>query len=490
MVLHVYNTLTRKKEEFIPQNEGYVGIYVCGPTVYGHSHIGHGKSYISFDVIVRYLRHLGYKVRYVQNITDVGHLTEDTDEDKVLKQSKLENLEPMELVERYTYSYYEDMDALNVKRPDISPRASAHIPEQIEIIKTLIDKGNAYESNGNVYFSISSFSGYGKLSGRNMEDQLEGARVIVDTEKKDPRDFLLWRKASPDHILKWKSPWGIGYPGWHLECSAMSMRYIGDTLDIHGGGLENQFPHHESEIAQSESCTGKLFVKYWLHNNMVTVDGQKMGKSLGNFITLKDAFKRHDPKVIRFAILRGHYRSSMDYSEDALHAAQSGYNRLKTAYNAIKIHQAACPEVLEGEALEGPNTQALSIQEKAKNAKAKFLAAMDDDFNAPNALAVAFDFTSEMNTALSSEVTTCAKDWDDAIAFYEDLVVDVLGVDFTEEGTSSDNLESGLMDLMIRIRKSLRDSKQWEAADQVRDGLSDLGVTLKDSKEGTTWKKD
>lgn len=479
MALKVYNTLHRKKEEFTPIHEGHVGMYVCGPTVYGHCHIGHGKSYITFDVIVRYLRHLGYKVRYVQNITDVGHLTEDTDEDKILKQSKLENVEPMELVERYTRSFFEDMDAMNVLRPDISPRASGHIPEQIAMIEILIEKGHAYEAGGSVYFSIQSFPDYGKLSGRSTEDQKEGARVEVDPEKRDGRDFLLWRKASDDHILKWRSPWGIGYPGWHLECSAMSMRYIGETLDIHGGGMENQFPHHESEIAQSECCTGLLFVRYWIHNNMVTVEGQKMGKSLGNFVTLKDAFKRHDPRVVRFAILRTHYRSPMDYSEDALHASQSGYNRLKTAYEAVKSREASDGDGEAGDAMKG----------KAEAATAAFLAAMDDDFNTPNALAAAFDFTAEINTALSSDQGFTKGDWSVVRSFYEELVCGICGVDFTEQGTASDSLEPGLMDLLVEVRKNLKEKKLWDEADRIRDGLDQLGITVKDTKDGTVWRK-
>jgi cysteinyl-tRNA synthetase len=479
MTLHVYNTLNRKKEEFQPIHEGYVGIYVCGPTVYGHSHIGHGKSYISFDVIVRYLRHLGYKVRYVQNITDVGHLTEDTEEDKVLKQSRLENLEPMELVESYTRSYFEDMDALNVMRPDISPRASGHIPEQIAMIERLIEKGNAYEANGSVYFSIESFSGYGKLSGRKTEDQLEGARVDVDPDKRDPRDFLLWRKAGADHILKWSSPWGPGYPGWHLECSAMSMRYIGETLDIHGGGLENQFPHHESEIAQSECATDKPFVRYWIHNNMVTVDGQKMGKSLGNFVTLKDAFQVHDPRVIRFAILRTHYRSNMDYSEEALHAAKSGYQRLKTAYEALKSRSASDAE----------GTLQPALGEKVLAARGRFTAAMDDDFNTPAALAAAFDLTGEVNTALASSDPHGAGDWAGALAFYDELVCGVLGVDFAETGASAESLEPDLIELLLETRRSLRENKLWAEADRIRDQLDELGIGIKDGKDGTAWKK-
>ncbi|HET6272538.1 MAG TPA: cysteine--tRNA ligase, partial [Bacteroidota bacterium] len=289
MGLRIYNTLTRRKEEFKPLHEGHVNLYVCGPTVYGDSHLGHAKSYISFDVVVRYLRYLGYRVLYVQNITDVGHLLGDANdgEDRLLKQSRLEQKHPMQVAETYTRSFFEDMDALNVLRPDISPRATGHITEQIQIIQQLMQKSLAYEANGSVYFDVQKFPEYGKLSGRRVDEMEAGARVEVKSEKRHPADFALWKKAEPEHIMRWPSPWGDGFPGWHVECSAMSMKYLGESFDIHGGGLENQFPHHECEIAQSEGATGKPFVKYWLHNNMVTVNGQKMGKSLGNFTTLK-----------------------------------------------------------------------------------------------------------------------------------------------------------------------------------------------------------
>lgn len=297
MALQLYNSLTRKKEEFKPINEGRVGMYVCGPTVYGHAHLGHAKSYVSFDLLVRYMRYLGYSVTYVQNITDVGHLTDDADqgEDKIAKAAAKEHKHPMAIAEYYTRSYFEDMDKLNCLRPDISPRATGHIIEQIELVKTLLEKGYAYESAGSVYFDISKFAEYGKLSGRNVEDMQAGARVEVSEEKRNPADFALWKKAEANHIMQWPSPWGAGFPGWHLECSVMAMKYLGKTIDIHGGGLENQFPHHECEIAQSEAANGVQFVRYWIHNNMVTVEGQKMGKSLNNFINLKQAFTgEHD----------------------------------------------------------------------------------------------------------------------------------------------------------------------------------------------------
>ncbi|MFW6457384.1 MAG: cysteine--tRNA ligase, partial [Planctomycetota bacterium] len=337
-MLKVYNSRNRKKEKFEPLRENFVGIYVCGPTVYGDSHIGHAKSYVSFDVIVRYLRFLGYTVRYVQNITDVGHLTDDADEgdDKVGEKAREMGLEPMEVAERYTRSYFEDMDALNVKRPDICPRASGHIPEQIEMVRKLIENGHAYEVEGNVYYDVSSFDDYGKLSGRNLEEMEEGGRLEQREEKRNPADFALWKKAEGGHLMNWPSPWSEGYPGWHAECTAMGLKYLGPTLDIHGGGIENIFPHHEDEVAQAEGVTGETFALYWLHNNMVTVNGRKMGKSLGNFITLKDAFAGEPPleepirpMVLRYFILNSHYRKPLDFSAEALKGARKGLERIE-----------------------------------------------------------------------------------------------------------------------------------------------------------------
>ena len=385
MTLQIYNSLTRKKEEFQPMHEGVVGMYVCGPTVYDNAHIGHAKVYVTFDVVNRYLRYLGYRVRYVQNITDVGHLTDDADsgEDKILKRATIERVEPMELVERYMRSYFEDMDALHVIRPDISPRASAHVPEQIELVKTLIDKGHAYEANGSVYFDVSSFPEYGKLSGRRVEELQEGARVEVNPEKTDPSDFALWKKAESQHILKWNSPWGWGYPGWHAECSAMSGKYLGETFDIHGGGLENIFPHNECEVAQSEAANGKPFARYWMHNNMVTVDGVKMGKSLGNAIFLKDLFKRYPPLVIRFFILSSHYRSPTDFSTEALDAAQKGLDRLLATVALLRERlDKAQPGELDA-----------SFVEKLEQHKVRFLERMDDDFNTAGAIGTLFDMS-------------------------------------------------------------------------------------------------
>ncbi len=391
--LHVTNTLTRKREPFEPLRSPHVGMYVCGPTVYGDAHIGHAKSYVAFDVILRYLRYLGYQVTYVQNITDVGHLTDDADEgeDKVEKAAKAKKIHPMAVAETFARRYFEDMDALNVVRPDISPRASGHIVEQIEHVKRLLETGHAYEVGGNVYFDVSSFSNYGRLSGRNVEDMQAGARVEAKSEKRSPADFALWKRAEPGHIMQWPSPWGMGYPGWHLECTVMSTKYLGETLDIHGGGIENQFPHHENEIAQAEAASGVPFVKYWLHNNMVTVGGQKMGKSLGNFITLRDAFEKWDPMVLRLFLLQSHYRSQTDISDEALDGAKEGYEKLRKALSSIE----------RGMVLPVAGQADLPLRYAAREARQRFAEAMDDDFNTPAAIGVLFDLARETNRLIA-----------------------------------------------------------------------------------------
>src|SRR5438132_8339 len=342
MAFQVYNTLTRKKELFEPIHQGRVGIYVCGPTVYGPTHIGHAKSYVSFDVIVRYLRYIygERNVLYVQNLTDVGHIL-DTGEDRVLKGARRDQVQPMEVVERYTRSYFQDMDALRVQRPNISPRASAHIIEQIDLIKQLLARGHAYAVDGNVYFSVQSDPDYGKLTGQKIAMLQDAVRIEADPKKRHPADFHLWRKAAPEHILRWPSPWGEGYPGWHVECSVMSTKYLGQPFDIHGGGLENRFPHHESEIAQSECAYDVPFAKYWLHNNMVTQRGEEMHRSAGNAFDLQDLFKQHEPLVIRFFILASHYRSPLDFDEEALAAAKSGLERLHTGVRAVRNRMAS-----------------------------------------------------------------------------------------------------------------------------------------------------
>ncbi len=482
MALVVYNTLSRTKEQFEPREPGRVRMYVCGPTVYGHSHLGHAKSYVSFDVIVRYLRFLGYAVTYVQNITDVGHLTDDADEgeDKLLKQSRVERIHPMQIAETYTRSYYEDMDALNVIRPDIAPRATGHIIEQIRLTEELLRKGHAYEVNGSVYYDVGSFSRYGRLSGRKPEDLEAGARIEVNPEKRHPGDFALWKKAEPGHIMRWPSPWGEGFPGWHIECSAMSMKYLGESIDIHGGGLENQFPHHECEIAQSEAATGKPFVKYWLHNNMVTVDGRKMGKSLGNFTTLKDAFTKWSPQVVRFFILQSHYRSTLDFSEAAVEGAAKGLDRLNSTRREIRHRLRA--------GIAGGTASPVNLA----GYRETFIKAMDDDFNSPQAIAVLFDLSREVNSMLAAAESPSAASLQSIDALYEELAGTVLGISVDAGPVAVDGaqaLDDQLMQLIIGLRKELRSQKLWPLADQIRNGLSAIGVTLEDGKQGTVWKR-
>lgn len=470
-------------EEFTPIEEGFVRMYVCGPTVYDHPHIGHGKSYVSFDVVVRYLRYLGYRVKYIQNITDVGHLTDNADsgEDKIEKRAAKERIDPLQLAEMYTKSYFEDMDALNVTRPDISPRASGHIPEQIELVNTLIARGFGYEVNGSVYFDVQAFAEYGKLSGKRVEELEAGARVEANPEKRNPADFALWKKAEKGHILRWNSPWGWGYPGWHMECSAMSMRYLGDTIDIHGGGLENAFPHHESEVAQSEAATGKPFVKYWLHNNMVTVDGVKMGKSLGNFTTLKDAFRKHEPLAIRYFVLTSHYRSPLDFSDGAIEAAEKGLRRIHAAVGALR------------KALSGPATDAAGDASAAlgelEEFRTRFEEAMNEDFNTPAAIAVVSDLVRWTNTALA-EKKAARPALEKAGELFARLAGDVLGIvtdRLLGEEIGTAGLDAKLMGLLIELRAEMRRSKNFAAADRIREGLSHLGIELKDGPEGTTW---
>ena len=493
MGLKLYNSLTRKKEEFKPIKEGKVGIYVCGPTVYGHAHLGHAKSYVSFDILVRYLRYLGYGVTYVQNITDVGHLTDDADqgEDKIAKAAKKEKIHPMALAELYTRSYFEDMDALNCVRPDISPRASGHIVEQIELVKKLIDKGCAYEVNGSVYFDISKFKDYGKLSGRNIEEMQAGARVEVSPDKKHPADFALWKKAEPNHIMQWPSPWGMGFPGWHLECSVMSTKYLGQPFDIHGGGIENQFPHHECEIAQAEAAEGKKFTKYWVHNNMVTVDGQKMGKSLNNFITLKQAFanspepkhdhlsRKYDPLAVRQLILNSHYRSPIDFSDTALTAAQSGYDKLTDAVINVRKQAKNAPK--------GPIDK--GAEKRLKELKEKFEAAMSDDLNTAIALSVMFDLASLAGDSLAKSATSETLTAIDNM--FTKLGGGVLGIikeQYAEQGGADTETLDKLVKVLIEQRNTARQKKDFAAADALRKKLEEAGVVLEDTPGGTVWR--
>ena len=480
MALQVYNTLTRRKEMFTPQHEGFVGIYVCGPTVYAHSHLGHAKSYVSFDVIVRYFRHLGYRVLYVQNITDVGHLSDDADqgEDRIVRQAAADRVHPMQLAELYTRSFFDDMDALNVTRPDIVPRASGHITEQIELVQALVKKGLAYVANGSVYFAVSAFPGYGRLSGRTVDELVAGARVEVKEEKRHPADFALWKKAEPGHIMRWPSPWGEGFPGWHIECSAMSMKYLGQTFDIHGGGLENQFPHHESEIAQSEGVTGRTFVRYWLHNNMVTVDGRKMGKSLGNFLTLKDAFARWAPPIVRFFVLQSHYRSTLDFSNDAVEAAAVGYRKLVNTMTSLVERLASAP------AEEAPTGSDL------RQYAAAFTGAMDDDFNTPQAIAVLFDLAREVNALLSRDSPFSRSSLQEILSFFDVHAGTILGLQLQAAGPDAKGDDfAAVMEALIAVRSETRNQKLWSISDLIRDRLAEIGISLEDKKTGTTWKR-
>jgi len=490
MGLQLYNSLTRRKEEFEPLEKGKVGIYVCGPTVYGHAHLGHAKSYVSFDLLVRYLRYLGYNVTYVQNITDVGHLTDDADEgdDKIAEAAKKEKKHPMALAEYYTRSFFEDMDALNCVRPDISPRASGHITEQIDLVKTLLEKGFAYEVNSSVYFDVSKFEDYGKLSGRKIEEMIAGARVEVSQEKKNPADFALWKKAEPNHIMQWPSPWGMGYPGWHLECSVMSMKYLGKTIDIHGGGLENQFPHHECEIAQSEAANGVQFVRYWVHNNMVTVDSQKMGKSLNNFITLKQAFsgahekltRSYGPLAIRQLILNSHYRSPLDFSDAALFAAQSGNNKITETVLALRKKMVSASE-------SQPDTQ---VTEQLIQLREKFEAAMNDDLNTSVALSVMFELVRLTQKLLDDGKTTIAT-FNLVDVLFNRIGGDCLGIikdEYSSVGTADEELLNKLVNILIEQRNEARKQKDFTGADGLRNKLDEIGIVLEDKPDGTTWR--
>ena len=487
MTLKVYNSLTRQKEEFVPLHEGRVGIYVCGPTVYEDAHLGHGKTYINFDTIVRYLRYLGYKVRYVQNITDVGHLL-DSGEDRIMKGVARERVEPMELVEKYTRRYFEDMDALNVLRPDISPRASGHIPEQIELIKVLIEKGYAYEANGSVYFDVPKWPEYGKLSGRRVEELMEGARVEVSPDKRHPADFALWRRAEPEHIMRWPSPWGWGFPGWHVECSVMSTKYLGQPFDIHGGGMENKFPHHDCEIAQSEAATGVPFCRYWLHNGMLMIKGEEMHKSLGNFVTLKEALEQYSPLAIRFFVLGGHYRSPLDFSESALQAASKGLERLHGAAQSVRERLLSADSGTDPSLTLRTSLTDSAFMAKLVEHKAHFLEAMDDDFNTAAAIGALFDLTKEVNTLLDSGEEISRETLVTIDDLYHELGGDVLGVIPDEIAKGAAGLENPLIELLIETRQRLREAQEWDWADEIRARMAEWGIALEDRAEGTRWR--
>jgi cysteinyl-tRNA synthetase len=486
-MLQLYNTLTRKKEAFKPIEEGRVGIYVCGPTVYDHAHLGHAKSYVNFDVIVRYLRYLGYRVRYIQNITDVGHLL-DSGEDRVLKGAAREQVEPMELVEKYTRSYFEDMDALNVDRPNISPHASAHIPEQIELIQTLVHKDYAYEVNGSVYYSVEKFLEYGKLSGRRIEELRGGTRIESNPEKRHPADFALWKRAQPGHIMRWISPWGWGYPGWHIECSAMAMKYLGESFDIHGGGVENIFPHHECEIAQSEAATGRPFAKYWLHNGMVMIGDSEMHKSLGNFVSLKDLFKTYSPMALRFFILSSHYRSPLDFSDEAISSAAKGLERLQNAlFNIVIASEATEADVAIDENKSLDQEKQLLVE--VDTAEPKFQQAMDDDFNTALALSQLFDLTKQVNVVAQMEPSVPRQALLKKAKEKTEKIAGVLGLQLkTEEMDRSEDRTDELVSLLVKLREELRRDRQWGLADKIRDGLNRLAIAVEDRPGGVVWR--
>ena len=484
--LFIYNTITRKKEEFQPVNPPHVGLYVCGPTVYGDPHLGHARPAITFDLLFRYLQHLGYKVRYVRNITDVGHLENDADEgdDKIAKKARLEQLEPMEVVQYYTNRYQDAMKMLNVKSPSIEPRASGHIIEQIELIKKIIDNGFAYEKNGSVYFDVVKYNAkhnYGKLSGRVLDDLMANTRTLDgQDEKQNPFDFALWKVASPEHLMRWPSPWSNGFPGWHLECSAMSTKYLGEPFDIHGGGMDLLFPHHECEIAQSVAANGKEAVRYWMHNNMITINGQKMGKSLGNFITLEELFtgshkllqQVYSPMTIRFFILQAQYRSTLDFSNEALQAAEKGLARLMAANRIL-------------DKVKPSDKSSVDVNDLT----ARVYEAMGDDLNSPIAIAALFDWVRNINSLAEAKETINQADLDYLKQNFRSIVFDILGL--TDEqsagGSKQAELTSNLIDMLLNMRLDAKARKDFATSDKIRDELSKMGVVVRDRKDGFDW---
>ncbi|MBP9720235.1 MAG: cysteine--tRNA ligase [Bacteroides sp.] len=484
--LTIYNTLSRKKEQFIPLHAPHVGMYVCGPTVYGDAHLGHARPAITFDILFRYLTHLGYKVRYVRNITDVGHLEHDADEgeDKVAKKARLEQLEPMEVVQFYVNRYHKSMEALNVLPPSIEPHASGHIIEQIELVKEILNNGYAYESEGSVYFDVAKYNKdhhYGKLSGRNLDDVLNTTRELDgQSEKRNPADFALWKCAQPEHIMRWPSPWSNGFPGWHCECTAMGRKYLGEHFDIHGGGMDLVFPHHECEIAQSVASQGDDMVHYWMHNNMITVNGTKMGKSLGNFITLDEFFngshamltQAYSPMTIRFFILQAHYRSTVDFSNEALQASEKGLQRLLEAVDGLdRIKTSAASDV-----------DVQSIRTKCHEA-------MNDDLNSPIVISHLFEAARIVNNVLAGNNKLSEADLKELKDTFHLFLFDILGL--KEETGSSDGREAAygkVVDMLLEQRMQAKANKDWAMSDKIRNELTALGFEIKDTKDGFEWK--
>jgi cysteinyl-tRNA synthetase len=491
--LKVYNSYSRQKEVFTPLTPGHVGMYVCGPTVSGESHLGHSRPYITFDVIYRYLLHLGYKVRYVRNITDAGHFEEEgrEAEDKISKKAVLEKLEPMELVQKYTNLFHWAMDRYNTIPPSIEPTATGHIVEQIEMIKKLISEGYAYEVNGSVYFDVKKYASnhdYGKLSGRVMDDLLETTRELEgQEEKRDRADFALWKNAAPEHIMRWPSPWGVGFPGWHIECSAMATKYLGPQFDIHGGGMDLLFPHHESEIAQSTICNHMSPVRYWIHNNMITINGRKMGKSYNNVIKLTELFsgdnplleKAYHPMVIRFFILQTHYRSTLDFSNEALLASEKGLKRLWDAYEKLGV---IAPE-------SGAGSLDEELDKKVRGLIAELPEFMNDDFSTAKVLANFFELVSTIN-AMKDKVIPVSSISAGTLELLKSnfklWLEDILGLKGISE--ADNRLLQGVMDLLVEIRKEAKNKKDFATSDKIRNQLSQLGIALKDEKDGTmSW---
>ena len=481
--LFIYNTLTHRKELFKPLHAPHVGLYVCGPTVYGDGHLGHARPAITFDVLYRYLTHLGYKVRYVRNITDVGHLEHDADEgeDKIAKKARLEKLEPMEVVQHYTLRYHKAMERLNVLPPSIEPHASGHIIEQIAFVQKILDAGYAYVSEGSVYFDVEKYNRdhhYGKLSGRNIDELLETTRELDgQTEKRRSIDFALWKKAAPEHIMHWPSPWSEGFPGWHMECSAMGTKYLGEEFDIHGGGMDLMFPHHECEIAQSVAALGHETVHYWMHNNMITINGQKMGKSLGNFITLDEFFsgshplltQAYAPMTIRFFILQAHYRSTVDFSNEALQASEKGLARLMEAYERLQKIVPAAQSTID----------VSGLRDRCEEA-------MCDDLNTPIVISHLFDVCKAINTIADGKATIAATDLEELKATFKLFVEDILGLQ-TADKTADNTAYKKAVDLLLEIRRQAKQNKDWATSDKIRNELTAIGFTIKDTKDGFEW---
>jgi cysteinyl-tRNA synthetase len=482
--LFIFNTLTRNKQEFVPLNPPFVGMYVCGPTVYNDVHIGNVRTFISFDILYRYLLHLGYKVRYVRNITDVGHLVNDADhgEDKIAKKARLENLEPMEVVQQYTNGFHEVMNLFNTIPPSIEPTATGHILEQIEMIETIIKNGYAYTKNGSVYFDVEKYStqhNYGKLSGRVIEELLVNTRDLEgQEEKKSPLDFALWKNADPSHIMKWKSPWGIGFPGWHLECSVMSTKYLGETFDIHGGGMDLKFPHHECEIAQSVAAEGKEPARFWVHGNMLTVNGQKMSKSLGNSFTAAQLIsgnhpmleKPYNPMSVRFFMLQSHYSSTLDFSNEALQASEKGFKRLLNAYTLLNTIQHS-------------QTSSVTINDFEK----KCYDAINDDLNTPMVIAHLFDAAKIINLLYDKKETANLEQIEKLKALFKHFFFDILGLQSENSNLGNADKINDVMNIIIDIRKKARENKDFSTSDFIRDELKKINIQIKDAKDRALW---